>query len=228
MPDRSPPADDSADLSEDDFDFRDEFPELAPLLGNEAVWHDAPSDLEDVVVAAIADEAAQDRFFTGQGSPTPMPAVVELPPTRSPARWLQAVAAVALVVVGFGAAVLLVGGDDGRGGDSDVVLELAGSEIAPDASAVAAIKSTPAGVRIILDVSGLAPAPPGSYYQAWMRNAEGGVTAGTFHLRGGDAEIELWSGVLIDDYPIFSVTLQEEGAGTDSSGVVVLVGEVGG
>ena len=40
--------------------------------------------------------------------------------------------------------------------------------------------------------------------------------------------VELWSGVPLDRYPTLTVTLQQEGAGQESSGQVVLSGEVGG
>ena len=87
---------------------------------------------------------------------------------------------------------------------------------------------TPIGTRIILDVAGLPPAEPGTYYEAWMRvDAETGVSAGTFHLRGGDGEIELWSGVTAADYPLLTVTVQDEGQAA-SSGVVVLRGRIDG
>ena len=75
---------------------------------------------------------------------------------------------------------------------------------------------------------GLPPAEPGTYYQGWVKGDEGLVTVGTFHLRGGDDTIDLWSGVPLDRYPTLTVTLQEEGGGQESSGVVVLSGPVGG
>jgi hypothetical protein len=52
------------------------------------------------------------------------------------------------------------------------------------------------------------------------------VSIGTFHLRGGAAMVTLWSGVPLEDYPTLTVTLQREGAGTDSSGEVVLRGSL--
>jgi hypothetical protein len=88
------------------------------------------------------------------------------------------------------------------------------------------IAETPLGTRLILDVAGLPPAAPGQYYEAWMRTGpEAGVSAGTFHLRGGDGEIELWAGVTLDAYPLFTITIQDE-ADPLSSGRVVLKGRV--
>jgi hypothetical protein len=113
-------------------------------------------------------------------------------------------------------------GDDGSGFD------VAGTELAPEASAVATVEELGSGVAIELDVSGLPPAEPGTYYQAWVKGAEGLVTVGTFHMRDGDDSVELWSGVPVDRYPTLTVTLQEEGGGQESSGRVVLSGEIGG
>ena len=132
-------------------------------------------------------------------------------------------AAVALVAVGFSAAQL-TGGDGGR--DADVEIALAGTDLAPGASADARLIDTDAGVVVLLDVRDLPPAPEGFYYQGWVRNADEGVTIGTFHMRGGDNEIELWSGVPLEDYPVITVTLQREGDGPASSGDVVLRGEI--
>ncbi|MBV1894375.1 MAG: anti-sigma factor, partial [Ilumatobacteraceae bacterium] len=70
-------------------------------------------------------------------------------------------------------------------------------------------------------------APDGFYYEAWLRKSpEVGVSAGTFHLRGGDGSIQLWAGVALDEYPILTVTLQTEGGGAASSGIVVLAGKI--
>ena len=55
-------------------------------------------------------------------------------------------------------------------------------------------------------------------------DADVGVSAGTFHMRGGDGSIELWSGVSPDDYPLVTVTIQQEADGAESSGRVVLRG----
>ena len=82
------------------------------------------------------------------------------------------------------------------------------------------------GFEIELDISGLPPAPAGSYYQGWLRNEDGdAVTIGTFHGREGTDDIILWSGVDIADYSALTVTIQQEGAGAESSGRVVLRGE---
>lgn len=138
-------------------------------------------------------------------------------------------------VAGVAASALFIGGFIALTGDVDrsgTELALTATDLAPDAVGVVEIIDTPNGTVLLLDVSGLPPAPAGSYYEAWVRkDAEVGVSAGTFHLRGGgsdsdsgsDSEIELWAGVTTNDYPLFTITLQDE-ADPVSSGRVVLRG----
>jgi hypothetical protein len=145
-------------------------------------------------------------------------------PISSARRWfspaLSAAAGFVIALVGVGAILAITG----QAEDGEVELALAGTDLAPEAQAVARIVDLPAGTRVELDVSMLDPAPPGTYYEVWLRqDAEVGVSAGTFHLRGGDSAIELWAGVSAEDYPLVTVTIQEE-AQTESSGRVVLRG----
>lgn len=143
-------------------------------------------------------------------------------------RWMAPVASAAAAVAVTLLAVNVVGSTDAAPSVTEVAgveLPLAGTDLAPEASATATVAETRAGTRIQLDVSGLRPAPLGQYYEAWLRqDADTGVSAGTFHLRGGDADIELWAAVSPEEYPLITVTLQDE-ASPDSSGRVVLRGE---
>lgn len=130
---------------------------------------------------------------------------------RRPGGWLlgglATAAAVAVIAIG---ALAVVNRDDAIAGTE---VALAGSELVPDASAVAHVEPRDDGVRIVLEVAGLPPAPPGSFYAAWVVKEEPRtrIPIGTFHLRGGgNDQIELWSGVSTDDYPIVSVTRQSE------------------
>jgi Anti-sigma-K factor rskA, C-terminal len=197
------------------------------LLASESVWAEADPRLEDAILSQIAAESDWPPEQAQQpGDAEAKPAadlddnVVPLP--RGSRRRL--IVGVAAVAVFFAALGFAVGQLDSPAGD-DFEIVMAGTDIAPTANATAAIKATGLGLRIRLDISGLEPAPAGSYYQAWIRNEDGGaVTAGTFHMRGGDGAIELWTGVLMDEYPIITVTLQNEGDGAQSSGVVVLKG----
>jgi hypothetical protein len=89
------------------------------------------------------------------------------------------------------------------------------------------VRSTDAGWWIRLDVTGLSPAPQGKYYEGWVwSDDDDGVSIGTFHLRGGDAPVVLWSGVPLADYPSIWVTLEDEEGGPEASDLVVLTGRL--
>lgn len=187
------------------------------LLADESVWAEpAPDGVEHLLAAIGAESAGR----PAEGHP---PAV---PPPRAARRRraLVALSAAAALVVVVGVVGLVAGTGDDGGREVDV----AGTELAPDASAVATVDERGSGVAIELDVRGLPPAEPGTYYQGWLKGREGLVTVGTFHLRGGDDRVDLWSGVPLDRYPTLTVTLQDEGGGAESSGRVVLSGDVGG
>ncbi|MEZ5408176.1 MAG: hypothetical protein R2761_09130 [Acidimicrobiales bacterium] len=147
---------------------------------------------------------------------------------RRPGGWLLGglATAAALAVIAIGA--LAVVNRDGSIAGTEVAL--AGSELVPEASAVAHVEPRNDGVRIVLEVTGLPPAPPGSFYAAWVVKEEPRtrVPIGSFHLRGGGADqIELWSGVSTDDYPVVSVTRQSE-ADPAGPGEPMLRGRLGG
>jgi hypothetical protein len=191
---------------------------LRDLLADESVWAEPAPGGADDLLAAIESESAG-RPAVGAGPPT-------LHARRGARRRLAliGVAAAAVVVVVGAIGIVARVGDDGGGREFDV----AGTELAPEASAIATVEEVGSGVAIELDVSDLPPAEPGTYYQAWVKGDEGLVTVGTFHMRGGDDTIDLWSGVPVDRYPTLTVTLQQEGGGQESSGRVVLSGEIGG
>lgn len=183
---------------------------LAPLLGNPAVWTNPDAALEDDVVAAVQ--------AVGQAEPAPR----HREWSDAVRHWLRPVA------VGVAAAVVVLVAASVVDGDADrsttgVALALSGTELAPAAAAVATVTDTPLGTRIDLDVSGLAPAGDDEYYEMWLRSGDGGaVSAGSFHLRGGDGSIELWAGVSLVDYPELIVTRQLEGRDVMPSDDVVL------
>ena len=105
--------------------------------------------------------------------------------------------------------------------------QIAGTALAPRASAVAELETRSAGLAIRLEIKGLPPAPAGAYYAAWLGGTQGSVPVGTFHWRKGGIPIDLWSGVAQDRYPNFFVTLQREGQAPSPSSAVVLNGQVG-
>jgi hypothetical protein len=201
---------------------------LAPLLRDPALWTEPPPSLADSIVAAIAADRAE-----GGAEPPEAPATAPTAaPTdelsrargrrlerRRPALWAALASAAAVLAIAVG--IVVTRGD---GGGSEEVAMLP-TELVPGAAATATVTEFDAGVAIELDVEGLPPAPDGQYYAGWVRSADGElVGVGSFHMRGGDATVTLWSGVALADYPILSVTLQTEGEGEGSSGQVVLRG----
>jgi hypothetical protein len=197
---------------------------VAPTLRDEAVWAEPPAGLADSIIAAIAAERQApppDVATTPTAVPTaPRPVVSAR--RRSRAAWWVGAAAAAVVAV---LAVGMVVSRDDEGSQEAFAIE--GTDLDPDAAATAEVNELGAGVAIRLDIHDLEPAPDGFYYQGWVRNAEDeSVTVGTFHMRAGDATVTLWSGVDINEYSTLTVTLQEEGAGPESSGEVVLRGSI--
>ena len=189
----------------------EQFDALASLLASGAVWAEADTEIEAQIVTAITTEV--------QAHPR-----APMAPGREDRRHLRPIAAVAVLFLIAGVGIgLLATIDD----DLDNVT-LRGTDLAVGATATATVEEQPSGLRVVLDVEGLAPAAAGTYYQAWVRNDGGSaVTIGTFHNHGDD-EIELWAGVDAATYPIITVTLQQEGGGAESSGQVVLQGRSGG
>jgi hypothetical protein len=133
-------------------------------------------------------------------------------------RWgVVAAAALVVLLIGIGVSDLF------RTDPVDFVL--AGTELAPSASADVRIIDTPAGVVLRLAVFGLDPAGPGTYYQGWVVAGEDAVSVGTFHMRGGDGAVSLWSGVDPERFRMLIVTVQSEDAGPARSDRVVLRGQ---
>jgi hypothetical protein len=103
---------------------------------------------------------------------------------------------------------------------------LAGTALAPTASATVDVESKSAGDAITLHITGLDPAPAGSYYAGWLTGPTGTVPVGSFHWRRGGIPIELWSGVDTHEYPNFEITLQRDDQPPAPSGAVVLRGSL--
>jgi len=170
------------------------------------LWTDPPPGAEAAIMAAIVDhesdgaEAPQRRLGTKFGATA----------------WLATAAALVVVVTG----IALIA----RGGDDATVFALSGTDQAPDASAEVEVSETPVGVKILLTPAALPPAPDGTYYECWLSDGEVKVSAGTFHLRGGTGQIELWAGVGGPDFDRLAVTLEPLDDDLDSSGDVYLSG----
>ncbi len=190
----------------------DELAALAALLDRAETWVDPPHELAEVIVAAISAEAA--------------PSVVATPASlaehRDRRRWpaTRLLGAAATIAVVFAGIALLT-----RGGSDGVTFALEGTEAQPDASASATISATPAGMKILLDADGLPGAPAGYMYEAWVGDGVIGVSAGTFHLRGGSGTIELWAGVTEPTFRRIWITLEPIDDDATSSSDARLRGE---
>ena len=177
-------------------------PGVEDVLRQGAVWADVPDDLDKRVLAATRRPSVQPRRLLG----------------LSRRRMLIAAAAVLVVLAGIG--LLVVQSDDyGH-------VELAGTSLAARAQAGVELADTPSGAEFRLDVSGLPPAAPGTYYEGWLIGDRGWISIGTFHLHRGTKDVVLWSGVELADYPEIAVTVQNEDGGATQSGRVVLRGEI--
>ncbi len=186
---------------------------VVQLLASDAVWDDDDFDDLDTAPSADAIVAAIRAERTAVARPHPA------------RRWLgpivAGVAAAALTIVAYG---LIASDDAPQTADppADVTVAMAATELAPEATATAQVTARPLGTVIRLDTAGLPPAAPGTYYEAWMRtDADRVVSAGTFHMRGGDGLVYLWSGVNADDYPMLTVSIQDEGDVAPSGRVVL-------
>jgi hypothetical protein len=197
------------------------------LLARRCVWEQPPLGLLDAVVDQIQvgrDGGRSDgwgggrsRPGDGRGRPDRRPR-----PRARPVSWrlvAAATAAAALVIVGA-----VVAGTPSLSSRSDRrEVALVGTDLAPGATAEAIVHATASGYAVTLDIDGLPPAPPRSYYEAWVKGPRGAVAIGTFHLRSeGDWPIELWTGVDPADYPEITVTLEPEDGDPASSGRTVL------
>lgn len=186
-------------------------PAVQSLLAEPAVWDDPPSGLEAQVVDAIGAEAAalprdhpQERGRQVGGQIVPLV-------TRRRYHAALAVAAVAAIV----AVLALVSPsvlpeEDSAADEGDVAVALEGFGPAEQADARATVTELDNGVRIVLELADLPPAPAGTFYEATLSRPDGvEVTAGSFHMRGGDGRVGLWAGVSPIDYPVLTVSLQD-------------------
>ena len=101
---------------------------------------------------------------------------------------------------------------------------LAATELAPGASGEATLTKTQSGWRIELDATGLPRLVDGSFYEAWLKDADGVlVPIGTFN-EGED--VTLWAGVSPKEFTTLTVTRERADGNQASSGQKVLAGTV--
>jgi len=193
-------------------------------LADDATWSEPPAGQRSSILEHAALEQRTLDQRTVEQDPGEQRSLAELPHRgrrRPQARWL-AVAGVAAAVALI--AVLLWP----RPATTTTTFAMAGTSFAPSARATAELEPRSAGVAITLQIKGLAAAPAGSYYAAWLRGPAGTVPVGSFHWHKGGIPIDLWSGVTSDRYPELFVTLQHEGRSPEPSTEIVLSGHAGG
>lgn len=177
------------------------------ILGDETTWSEPPPEVADRLIAAIGAEKRSSN----------------VEPMRHKSRRRPLVAAAA---VGVAAVIILVAGLLGVFSTPDQqTVAIQGTDLQPGAMGEAAIRETDAGWWIRLQLADLPAADEGTYYEGWVWNDDGeGVSIGTFHLRGGEESVELWSGVDPADYPAIWVTLEDEDGDPAASDRIVMWG----
>jgi hypothetical protein len=196
---------------------RAELDSISALLADRTLWEAPPADLEDRVVAAIANEVAPIGSGTSKSS---------VHDRRGRWRWLSA--GMAAGAAAAAAAIIVVGNRDERG-SPDFASAMTGTELAAGLRGTADATITPTGVYISVKVAGLPRRDGGEFYEMWLKSCDGEllIPAGTFHDL---AEAVGWAGVDPKDFPIVTVT-REAAAGPQaieqgSSGEVVVKGQL--
>ncbi len=180
---------------------------IRAVLADDSTWAEPPPGIYEAVAAETGAQLPRSAERTGRAWP-----------------WLVGAAAAAvLVLVGLAAAW---GVFEGSTEHEPLVVAMAGTELASDARGTASLREYPSGWWIRLELEGLPPAPADTYYQGWVWRDGEGVSVGTFHMRGGNEPVTLWSGVDVAEYPSIWVTLQDEGGGAEASERVMMRGDI--
>ena len=188
--------DDSAPLTPTE---RAEMDDLRAALAHPAAWIEPDPDLEERVVAAIADIGSRHRSRTFRYA-------------------VLGGAAAVLLAVGLTIGVTL----HHESRPLQYAASLSGTQIAPGATGDVTLTKTSGGWKIDLHATGLPRRDNGTYYEAWLKNDAGVlVPVGTFNE---PLDVTLWAGVPPTSHPIFTVTRQLANGDPASTGQVVLVG----
>jgi anti-sigma-K factor RskA len=184
-------------------------PDILALLRDTSLWQEPSAELENRVVAGIADERR-----------------VVVPIGRAQRAWPGRLAAAAIGAAAA-AAVVLIAVPRNEGQQADASVAIAGTQLAPGISGTAGITSETSGVRIQFSVKGLPRRDGGDFYEGWLKNCAGTelVPIGTYHELDNATG---WAGVSIKDFPLLTVTREHVAAPKDaaqgSSGEVVVSG----
>jgi len=181
---------------------RAEIERVSDTLADPAVWAVPGPELQERVVAAIAEADSADA-------------------TRGPRRGvryaLAGLAAAVLLAVGVAVGVQL--NQDDR---LQYAASLRGTDLAPEATGEATMTKTTSGWKIELRATGLPRRADGEVYEAWLKDDSGQlVPIGTFN---DGHDVVLWAGVPPTAFPTLTVTREVADGNQASSGQVVLIG----
>jgi anti-sigma-K factor RskA len=183
----------------------DELQGLPELIDRAAPPIEVPPGLRERTFAAVEQAAGARR--------------------RAPLLRLVAVAAALVVALLGGVVVSQLGGGGGQ------VIELAlAAQPGVSGRATAELRRVDDGVAIDMEVSGLAPNPPGSVYECWFvgpgdtLEQPNRVSAGTFTIgAGGRASLRMHSAADLRRFPVMGVTLETDGGRPERTGEKILV-----
>ncbi|HSL24823.1 MAG TPA: anti-sigma factor [Acidimicrobiia bacterium] len=151
-------------------------------LSGSGLWEEPPPDLGARIERLLRD--GKDEESTAKGG----------------VGWLPVVAA-AVLVVALGAVSWW------RQGVPDWELVMASTVEAENGTAVVQGWLTGQGTRMVLDISGIQEALPGTYYEIWLTAPDGRhVSAGTFR---GPGRVTAFAAVRRADFPRIWITLEE-------------------
>jgi len=185
----------------------DDLQGLPELMDRAAPPIEVPPGLRERTFAAVERAAAGSR-------------------RRGPLLRLAAVAA-ALVVALLGGVVVSQSGGGGRGEVIELVLA---AQQGRTGRATVELRRVDDGVAIDMEVSGMAPNPPGSVYECWFvgqgdtLEQPNRVSAGTFTIgASGRASLRMHSAADLRRFPVMGVTLETDGGRPERTGEKILV-----
>lgn len=165
-------------------------------LADPSIWEEPPPNLEHQVVALISGRSdVGDRH-------------------KATRRWTWFAVSAAAVVL-----VIIAGLGLRASGQPDWTVTMPGTELAPEATSTVDGWNTPSGTRMVLEIDGLDPAPPGHTYELWLSRGAVHVSAGTFTTGGA---VELGTGVRRAEFPRLWITLEPLDDDEGPSGLTVL------
>ena len=184
----------------------DELQGLPELIDRAAPPIEVPPGLRERTFAAVEQAAGARR--------------------RAPLLRLVAVAAALMVALLGGVVVSQLGG----GGRGEVIELALAAQPGVSGRATAELRRVDDGVAIDMEVSGLAPNPPGSVYECWFvgpgdtLEQPNRVSAGTFTIgAGGRASLRMHSAADLRRFPVMGVTLETDGGRPERTGEKILV-----